>query len=435
MTITLPNNWRPRDYQMPDWKALESGKKRALIFAHRRYGKDDIALHWTATQVVQRIGTYWHMLPEAAQARKAIWEAINPHTGKRRIDEAFPKELRATTREQEMLIKFRNGSTWQVVGSDNFNSLVGSPPIGVVGSEWALANPLAWGYIRPILLENGGWAVFITTPRGKNHAYKLFKAVKDRDDWHVRLAPISETMALPQDILDREREEMIAEWGPVMGESLFRQEWQCSFDAAILGAYYGHQLEAAQDEGRICSVPVEAAVPVHTAWDLGMGDSTSIWFYQQVGREIRLVDFYEANGVGLDHYAEVLQNKGYLYGDHILPHDAEVRELGTGRSRIETLQGLGINPRIAPKLNVEDGINAVRRILPRCWFDEKNCDHGLECLKQYRAEYDEKRRGFRPRPVHDWTSHAADSFRYLAVALQETATTTVNLRPNTKWIV
>lgn len=164
MEIELPNGWEPRPYQLPLWQYLEHGGKRADVAAHRRWGKDDVALHWTACAAIQRPGTYWHLLPEAAQARKAIWDAVNPHTGKKRIDEAFPPEIRARKREQEMIIELVNGSTWQVLGSDNYNSLVGSPPVGVVLSEWALAKPDAWTYLRPILAENGGWAIFIWTP-------------------------------------------------------------------------------------------------------------------------------------------------------------------------------------------------------------------------------------------------------------------------------
>ena len=176
LRIRLPfNNWQPRLYQKKLWTHLENGGQRAVAVWHRRSGKDEVALHWTACAMHRRIGTYWHMLPEASQARKAIWEAINPHTGKRRIDEAFPPAVRSTTRDNEMFIRIRPGSTWQVIGSDNYNSLVGSPPVGVVFSEWALADPQAWAYVRPILRENGGWAVFIYTPRGRNHGATFYE--------------------------------------------------------------------------------------------------------------------------------------------------------------------------------------------------------------------------------------------------------------------
>jgi hypothetical protein len=185
--IDLPANWRPRPYQLALWGYLENGGLRADVAAHRRWGKDDVALNWAAVASQQRIGTYWHLLPEASQARKAIWEAINPHTGKRRIDEAFPKAMRETTLNNEMFIRFKNGSSWQVIGSDNYDSLVGAPPVGITFSEWALARPEAWTYLRPILAENGGWALFIWTPRGRNHATRAFEArEQDRAGWFTQ---------------------------------------------------------------------------------------------------------------------------------------------------------------------------------------------------------------------------------------------------------
>ena len=417
--LLLPNGWEPRAYQVPLWRYLQSGGKRALALWHRRAGKDDVCMHWAACSAVQRVGNYWHMLPEAAQARKAIWEAVNPHTGKRRIDEAFPKALRQTTREQEMMIRFKNGSTWQVVGSDNFNSLVGSPPVGVVFSEWALAHPAAWAYIRPILAENGGWALFITTPRGRNHAYTMYQGAKDDPSWYAERLAATDTGVFTQAQLDAELAEYTREYGAGNGESLFRQEYLVSFDAAILGAYWGKEIADAERQGRVKSVPVDPLLPVHTVWDLGVGDSTSIWFFQVSGSEIRVVDHYENHGQGLPHYAEILTAKGYRYGDDWVPHDAKVRELGTGRTRVETLSGLGRKPRLVPDHKLMDGINAARQTLPLVWFDEGRTRNGVEALRQYRAEYDEKTRAYKNTPKHDWTSHAADAFRYLSMAWRE----------------
>lgn len=367
---------------------------------------------------MQRVGNYWHMLPEAEQARKAIWEAINPHTGKRRIDEAFPPAIRKTTREQEMLIRFKNGSTWQVVGSDNFNSLVGSPPVGVVFSEWALAKPAAWAYIRPILLENGGWALFITTPRGRNHAHAMFEGARDDPDWYAEQLPVTETGVFTQAQLDQELAEFVREHGEGAGRNFFDQEYLCSFEAAILGAYWGKEMREADQAGRITEVDRVPDLPVHTAWDLGMGDSTAIWCFQIAGSEIRVVDHIEAHGEPLAFYAKQLDAKGYSGTDWV-PHDAKVRELGTGRTRIETLISLGRRPRLVPDHGLMDGINAARETLPRCWFDRQATAKGLECLRQYRADYDEKERVYRNQPKHDWTSHTADAFRYLAMAWRE----------------
>jgi phage terminase large subunit len=251
LEVTLPNKWRPRDYQMKAWTALEGGCKRVILAWHRRAGKDDVCLHWAATQAMQRVGNYWHMLPEYAQARKSVWEAVNPHTGKRRIDEAFPDAICETKRGTDMFIRFKNGSTWQLVGSDRFDSLVGSPPIGVTASEWALADPSAWAYLRPILRENGGWAVFISTPRGKNHFHRMFEGAKDDDGWFTQKLSAYDTGAISKEALDKERIEYQREYGVEDGDALFAQEYQCDWDAAIVGSYYGRMMRNAEEEKRI----------------------------------------------------------------------------------------------------------------------------------------------------------------------------------------
>lgn len=416
MEITLPNAWRPRAYQQKLWRYLEQdGPRRAVAVWHRRAGKDEICLHWAACTAMRRIGNYWHMLPEAAQARKAIWDAVNPHTGLRRIDEAFPPAIRAAIREDEMRIRFANGSTWQLVGSDNFNSLVGAPPAGLVFSEFALANPLAWDYLRPILAENRGSALFMFTPRGRNHAWKLYDLARANANWFAELLTVEDTGAIPPAIIAEER-------ASGMSEDLIRQEYFCSFDAALPGAYYSKLLQQADKDGRVGHVPWTPDLLTHTAWDLGIGDSTAIWFCQIAGQEVRIVDYYENFGVGLDHYAKTLREKPYVYGEHLLPHDAQVADLSTGRSRLQTLAGLGISGRVLPREpNIDDGINAVRNLLPRCWFDAAKCTHGLEALRQYRCDYDAERAIYSARPRHDWTSHAADAFRYLARGLPESA--------------
>jgi phage terminase large subunit len=284
--IRVPaNGWRPRPYQMPAWSALERGTKRLALAWHRRSGKDDIALHWSACAAVQNPGTYWHMLPAANQARKAIWDAVNPRTGRRRIDDAFPEGLRESTREQDMFIRFKNGATWQVVGSDNYNSLVGSPPIGIVFSEYALADPSAWALLRPILAENGGWALFISTPRGRNHFAKLVDfALKDRE-WFGQILSTDQTNVISKEVIDRELRELTAERGQKEAEAIVAQEYHCDFDAAIPGAYYGELMARADREGRIGLFPHDPNLPVGTAWDLGIGDSTVVWFFQQPPRE------------------------------------------------------------------------------------------------------------------------------------------------------
>lgn len=418
-TVRLPNNWKPRPYQMPLWRYLEGGGKRAVEIAHRRWGKDEIALHWAAVDAMQNVGGIWHMLPEASQARKAIWNAVNPHTGIRRIDEAFPHDIRANVRDDEMFIRFINGSTWQVVGSDNFNSLVGSPPRGVVFSEYALAKPAAWSYIRPILRENGGWAMFITTPRGNNHAKTLLESAKVSKGWFHEVSSVRDTKVMTDAELDEELAEYIRENGVDQGTALFRQEYEASFDAAVLGAYYVGELDRAKLDGRIRSVPYDAALPVHTFWDLGLDDATSVWFAQFVGAEIRLIEYQEWTQTPLLGVAKDVAAKPYVYGEHVLPHDADAREMTTGRTRREMLSSILGNIVVVPVQQVADGINAVRALFPRMYFDETKCAFGIEVLRNYQKAFDEKNKTFRQIPLHNWASHGADAIRQLGVHYRE----------------
>jgi phage terminase large subunit len=433
--VRLPNNWEPRHYQRNLWKYLWNGGKRAIAIWHRRAGKDDICLHWAAVSMIRRPATYWHMLPEYAQGRRAIWTAINPHSGKRRIDEAFPHELRATTNEQEMFIRFKNGATWQVVGSDNFNSIVGSPPAGVVFSEWALANPSAWAYIAPILAENGGWACFITTPRGRNHAKSMVDMAKTRDDWFTEVLTIDDTKAISREMVESQRQEYHGIYGPEAGDALIEQEFFASFSAAIIGSYWGKELDRAEQEGRIglALEPVED-LPVHTAWDLGIDDSMAIWVYQIIpptrdeGTTIHMLDYYENSGHGMRHYTDALDairvNLGFKrYGFDYVPPDARARMLDEeGRNRIQVLQALGRKPRLVLPHKLIDGINAARITLPRVKFaNTPGVRKGVELLRQYRADFDEKTRVFRQAPKHDFSSHCADAFRYMAMAWKNIA--------------
>jgi phage terminase large subunit len=390
------------------WRYLENGGRRAVAVWHRRAGKDSTALNWTAPAAHERVGVYWHMLPTQAQGRKTIWDGID-RAGRRMIDQAFPAALRSSVNKQEMKIELKCGSIWQVVGSDNYNSLIGANPVGVVFSEYSVADPSAWDYIRPILAENGGWAIFIYTARGRNHGATLHDIAKENAGWFAQILTVDDTGIIGPDVIAEER-------ASGMSEDMIAQEYYCSFQAAIVGAYYGAQMTQADADDRIRHVPYEPNLLVETWWDLGVGDSTSIWFVQRSGREIRVIDYYEASGQGLPHYARVLQDRGYVYGRHIAPHDIEVRELGTGASRLETARGLGIRFEVAPKLPVDDGIDAVRAMLPRCWFEKTKAARLVEALRQYRKTWDDKNKVFQDVPHHDWTSHAADAGRYGAVS-------------------
>ena len=415
--ISLPNNWAPRAYQREAWNAIKDGAKKLCIVAHRRWGKDEIALHGAACLAHDRIGNYWHMLPQANQAKKAIWKAVNPHTGKQRIDEAFPRDIRSATNNTEMLIEFGAGSTWQVVGSDNYNSLVGSPPVGLVFSEWALADPMSYAFLSPILAENDGVAIFIYTPRGRNHGRSLYERAKASDDWFCLKQSVDDTGIISQAVLDEDLKTKVELFGQEIGQAMWEQEWHCSFDAAMIGSYYGHLMRRAEQEGRVGRVPWEPRVPVRTYWDLGKGDHMAIWFVQMVGKEIRVIDFESGTGVGIPDYAKRLMAKPYTYEKHGVPHDARVTELGTQFTRVETMMTCGLrNVQLVPDIGVDDGINAVRMVLPRCWFNQTDdTQFGIDALWAYRAEYDEEDRTLKPTPKADWAAHPADAFRYMAV--------------------
>lgn len=422
MQIELPNGWQPRRYQFPLWDALQNkGKKRAIEIAHRRWGKDDVILHHTAIEAHKRVATYWHCLPEYAQARKAIWNAVNPHTGKRRIDEAFPAPLRENTNDHEMFIRFKNGSTWQVIGSDRYNSLVGAGVAGVVFSEWALCNPSAWGYISPMMRENDGWAAFITTPRGRNHAHAMYHAALGDPDWHAEVSTIYDTKAIAPEALEKIlRTDYIALYGEDMGRAQFDQEYGCSFNAAILGAFYAREMAAVRKEGRIAEIEPLPGKPVHRAWDIGVKDDTSIWWFQVVGSQVFILDCYTASGVGLDHYADVVRKRaeehGWIDGIDFVPHDAKVQEWGSGKTRVETMREFSLSPQLCVSASKMDGINAARQTLARCVFHPRCEDVGLSALEQYRREWDDDKKTFKASEVHDWTSHLADAFRYLALS-------------------
>jgi hypothetical protein len=356
------------------------------------------------------------MLPEAAQSRKAIWEAVDPLTGRRRIDIAFPEHVRETTRETDMMIRFKNGSIWRVVGSDNYDSLVGSTPRGIVFSEYALAKPAAWDYLRPILAANGGWAVFITTPRGDNHAKQLYDYAVASPDWFAEKLPVEATDVFTPAQLASELAEMQDRHGIEDGQALFDQEYRCSFVAPLIGSYYARLIEQAEKSGRIGALSIDHTYPVHSAWDLGVGDSNAIWCFQIKPDGIAVVDYYEASGQGIEFYADWLDSKGYK-GQDLLPHDAAQRvPVGNPpRTRIEIMLNLGRKPVLVPLHKVPDGISAARMTLRACSFDAIKCAKGLRALRNYRRQWSEDRKTFVDAPLHDWASHGADGFRTLAM--------------------
>ena len=419
---------RVRWYQAPLWNHLTQVEDcRAVEIAHRRWGKDEIVLGATNHRMHRRPGTYWHCLPEYAQARKAIWEAVNAHTGKRRIDEAFPPETRARTNAQEMFIELKNGATWQCIGSDRYDATVGAGPVFIAYSEWALANPSAWAYHRPMLEENGGGAAFITTPRGRNHAkaiYDRFASMAETNPrYFAEVSNVHHTGALKPEALQESLDEYVALYGADLGQAQFDQEYLCSFNAAILGAFYAREMLIVRQEGRIDPTLEAIDAPVHRSWDIGVRDDTSIWWWQVVGGQIFILDCYSQSGAGVDHYAEVIAERraehGWIDGTDFVPHDAKVKEWGSGRTRVETMMQLGLKPQVVTAAGLMDGINATRQTLPRCVFHTRTEDQGIAALEQYRREWDDEKKTFKANPLHDWSSHLCDSFRYMAMAWRE----------------
>ena len=373
--------------------------------AHRRAGKTVAAINElirAALACDKPNPRFAYLAPWFAQAKDVAWGYLKQYTA------PIPG---VQTNESELRVDLPNGGRIRLYGADNYDRLRGIYLDGVVLDEFADMDPRAWSeVIRPALADRQGWAAFIGTPKGRNAFWEVFERATAADDWFALRLKASETGIVADDELDALRAEM--------SEDEFAREMETSFEAAIEGAYYARLLTLAETEKRIGSVPHDPGTEVHAAWDLGIGDSTVIWLAQFVGREIRLIDYIENNGVALDWYARTLRERPYTYAPLILPHDAQARELGTGKSRTEMLEGLGFKTRIAPHLGPEDGIEAVRRMLPRTWIDAAKCDVGLRAIRDYREKIDPKRR-VSMGPLHDWTSHAADALRYLMTAYEE----------------
>lgn len=428
--IRIPYNFIPRDYQLPVFRTVPYKKKRGVTVWHRRAGKEKSELNLVINQMTERVGTYYYFFPTFAQGRKVLWDGID-RDGFRYMDH-FPKELVLKKNHAEMKIVIKDkdgneGSVFQIVGTDNFDYIMGTNPIGCVFSEYSLQNPAAWEYIRPILAENGGWAIFNLTPRGENHAYDLYEMARTNPDWFCELLTVDDTKrpdgspVISEQMIQEERDSG-------MSEDMIDQEYYCSFSASKQGSYYVRQFRKIAKEGRIREIDWDPELLVDTYWDLGVGDSNAIWFVQSVGNEHRLIDYYEHSNVGLDHYVKYLEGLPYHYGRHVAPHDIKVREWSTGGiARIEKARQLGINFEIAPDISLEDGIEAVRALLDKCWFDDRKlpkdpemglvgAGYGVYALKSYHKEYDQKRKMFKTTPYHDWSSNGSDAFRYFAVS-------------------
>jgi len=416
--IEIP--YKPREHQLKIHELLD-GNRFAVVVAHRRFGKTVAALNHIIREAVlneQETPRYAYIAPTYGQAKRVAWDYLVKYT----------TPLGGTNNISELRVDFW-GRRIQLYGSDNPDSLRGQFFDGVIVDEVGDQNPKIWtDIIRPSIVDRKGWCLFIGTPKGHNHFKELRDRAKTEEGWGLLEFKASETGVVDDTELKAAKNEM--------GEDKYRQEFECSFDAAVEGSYFGQILNELEEKKHMQEIPREELSRTFTAWDLGMGDSTSIWVAQLVGTEVRLIDYYENHGVGLDHYVKWIKDNDYLKAEHILPHDVRVRELGTGKSRMEMLEEAGLEVKIAPRMGLDDGIQAVRRLLPRCWFNVPQVQIGLNCLRNYRRDYDEKRKIFYERPLHDWSSHGSDSFRYLALGLDEGHSTwskPINQTP--KWIV
>jgi phage terminase large subunit len=403
-------DFEPRPYQRPVLTYLQGEGKRACLVWHRRAGKDLTCWNWMILSALRRVGTYYYFFPTYRQGQKILWYGIDGQ-GKRFID-YIPRDLIVRKHETDMRLELLNGSFIQVVGVDNIDNLVGTNIMGAIFSEYSVQDPKGWQYMSPVLRESGGWAIFVFTPRGNNHGKRLWDAARNLElkdkSWFTQMLTVGDTMVLTEEDLEAERASGIP-------EELIQQEYFCSWNAQLAGAFFGQHMDRVRAEKRICQVPYDPRLVVHTAWDIGVNDPTSIWFFQKDLSSIRVIDYHQKRSHGMEDHVRMLRDKPYNYGQHFGPHDMRVMEFSTGRTRVEMAADMGIHFDVVPKLSKEDQINAARSILPICYFDEVNTMVGIESLEGYQAQYDDIHGVFKPNPIHNQYSHGADAFQVMAV--------------------
>jgi len=402
---------------------LERTQRWAGIVAHRRAGKTVACIQDLIVRAVtckKPEPRFAYIAPTYGQAKDVAWAYLKRYTS------AIPK---MGVSESELTITFpNNGARIRLYGAENYDRIRGLYLDGVIIDEAGDIDPRAWPeVVRPALSDRSGWATFIGTPKGRNAFFDIIREAKANPDWYY-----SELRASQTGIIAKEE---LADARKMLTPEQYAQEFECSFDAAILGAYYGKEIALAETERRIGKVPHDRAADTYAAWDLGIGDATAIWVWQIVGQEWRFIHCYENSGVGLDHYVDWVKSLPYKVHEHILPHDAEARELQTGNSRLEFLEARGLRCSVLPRHPVEDRISAARVKFNRFWFDETNCARGIDCLRMYRADFDEKNKVLRNRPMHDWTSHTADAFGYAVMGGQERRGPAETYEVNTDWVV
>jgi len=389
---------------------MENNGKRAVIVWPRRHGKDYVGINRIAVASQQRVGLYWGVYPYLNQGRRIAWNGMDMD-GKRFLD-AFPKELVKSRQNAEMTLELKNGSVFQIMGSDKPDRFVGANPIGIYFSEWSLMDPMVWKLSAPILNQNNGWAMWLYTPRGQNHGWDMLENAKANPKWYWEHKKATDIKYLSPDQIRNLRNEL-------GNEALFQQEMMCSFNAPIQGAYYETQMRYLRTKNLITHVPYNHSQLVHTAWDLGYDDATSIWFFQFLGGKIALIDYYESSGKGPSDYVKIIGDKDYNYGTHYGPWDLQAGNMhSSGKTLWSIFKDLGLRFKVVKKLRKEEGRNFVRTILPICAFDYAKCSRGIQGLSSHRREWDEMNQTYKNTPVHDWASHPADAFRVLATGVK-----------------
>jgi hypothetical protein len=414
MSKLIKLKYRPRNV----FEDFHKRKHRwAVLVAHRRAGKTVACINDLIVRALlekKKDARYAYLAPYHSQAKTIAWDYLM------RYSEPF----RVAANQSELWVELFNGAKIRLFGADNPDALRGLYLDGVVLDEYADMKPSVWGAVlRPLLADRKGWAVFIGTPKGHNSFHEIYQNATKQNNWFVKTLRASQTQLLgEEELLDAQAS---------MSPDQYEQEFECSFEAAILGAFYGKEMRVLTDAGRITNVDYDPLFPCHTSWDLGFSDDTAIFWFQVVYGELRILDYHSSNGHQVSYYTDLIASKerefGYKYGYHYLPHDARAKTLASGgKSIIEQISSkIPLKSlKIVPSLSLQDGIQATRLALMRSWFDAERCHDGIECLRQYQREYDEDKKVFRDKPKHDWTSHGADAFRMLAIAWKEEDKTT-----------
>lgn len=432
MDVEVPYHFTPYEHAHPLIYALEGGIKRACVAWHRRASKSvNIHAAWTVPQCFKRPGSYWHVFPTYKQGRQVAWEEstqiLDADGMPRKFRDFFPPQTIIRDRDDEMTLWLEGGAKWSVVGSDQVDRLVGANPVGVVFDEYSLQRTIVWDYLAPILVENKGWAVFVATPRGHNHFYSLLKKAEAQPErWFTQRLTVDQTKRhdgsriVTDEDIENERKDGRA-------EEIIQQEYYCDFNVALQGSYFSQEMTRMLKEDRICTVRHNPNLLVHTAWDLGIADETAIWFFQIEHGQFRWLGCYHRSGEAAAHYAQELTRRSregnWIYGEHLVPHDAKAREWGSGKTRIQTLRELGYRTRLVERSAFGDGIDQVRGVLARSIMDEEACKVGIQALREYTKkksgrEDEHGNEEFLEQPVKDWTSHLCDAMRTAACGIR-----------------